>query len=456
MDRCCRLRAPRCPSRSTSITSSTAFPKVSARAAGDISAYVIGIAFAAFQLYVAAFNYLPSQVVRGVHVGFLILMTFGLIGNFTAKGNAGRAAGWLIGSAGLPVRPVPVGFLRRPDHARRRSDPARSRGRDFARGSDFRRHAAADGPRAAADVRRLHSLLVLRPVSARAVQSSRLCLRSGHHPSVLRHRGFLRRADLCLGDLHLSVHPVRLVPGTRRDDPAVHRRFAWPVRQHPRRPGQGRGIRVGHDGHDLGLRRRQCRDRRPVHDSADDQVRLSPRLCRRRRGHRLDGRTDHAAGDGRGRLHHGRDAGRRLLGHRQGRGDPRHPVFRLRVLDGASRSRQIRPGRHEAFGNPERLENAGGALVPGVAAGGTGLHAVRRLHPALCRQHGPGADGGADPRRQHHARPFHQFVALYFLDRACAGGRLCVARRPRNCSGGRRGRRAGADHSGHAQAAGRH
>jgi TRAP transporter 4TM/12TM fusion protein len=64
-------------------------------------AYVVGIAFAAFQLYVAAFNYLPSQVVRGIHVGFLILMSFGLIGNFTAKGNAGRALGWLIGSAGF-------------------------------------------------------------------------------------------------------------------------------------------------------------------------------------------------------------------------------------------------------------------------------------------------------------------------------------------------------------------
>ncbi len=48
-------------------------------------AYAIGLAFAVFQLYVAAFNYLPSQVVRGVHVGFLILLTFGLIGNFTAK-----------------------------------------------------------------------------------------------------------------------------------------------------------------------------------------------------------------------------------------------------------------------------------------------------------------------------------------------------------------------------------
>src|SRR4030081_4011381 len=56
-------------------------------------AYAIGIAFATFQLVIAAWNILPSQVVRGVHVCLLILMTFGLIGNFTAKSNAGRAAG---------------------------------------------------------------------------------------------------------------------------------------------------------------------------------------------------------------------------------------------------------------------------------------------------------------------------------------------------------------------------
>ena len=37
-------------------------------------------------------------MVRGVHVGFLLLLTFGLIGNFTAKSNVGRAAGWLIGA----------------------------------------------------------------------------------------------------------------------------------------------------------------------------------------------------------------------------------------------------------------------------------------------------------------------------------------------------------------------
>ncbi|MBR1165364.1 TRAP transporter permease [Bradyrhizobium liaoningense] len=64
-------------------------------------AYWIGIAFATFQLYVAAFNYLPSQVVRGVHVGFLLLLTFGLIANFTAKSDFGRALGWVIGGAGF-------------------------------------------------------------------------------------------------------------------------------------------------------------------------------------------------------------------------------------------------------------------------------------------------------------------------------------------------------------------
>ena len=64
-------------------------------------AYWIGIAFATFQLYVAAFNYLPSQVVRGVHVGFLVLLTFGLIANFTAKSSFGRALGWVIGGAGF-------------------------------------------------------------------------------------------------------------------------------------------------------------------------------------------------------------------------------------------------------------------------------------------------------------------------------------------------------------------
>ena len=43
----------------------------------------------------------PSQVVRGVHVGFLILLTFGLIGNFTAKTHLGRTIAWAVGGVGF-------------------------------------------------------------------------------------------------------------------------------------------------------------------------------------------------------------------------------------------------------------------------------------------------------------------------------------------------------------------
>ncbi len=64
-------------------------------------AYVVGIAFAVFQLFVAAWNFLPSQAVRGIHVGFLILLTYGLVANFTAKSNVGRTAGWLVGAVGF-------------------------------------------------------------------------------------------------------------------------------------------------------------------------------------------------------------------------------------------------------------------------------------------------------------------------------------------------------------------
>ena len=137
-------------------------------------AYLVGIAFAVFQLYVAAFNYLPSQVVRGIHVGFLLLLSFGLIGNFTAKNNFGRGAGLADRRRRIPVRAVSVDLLCRPDRPRRRSDPYRSRGRNPAGGSDVRRHATADGRGAAADVRRLSAVLVLRPVPAGPVQPSRL------------------------------------------------------------------------------------------------------------------------------------------------------------------------------------------------------------------------------------------------------------------------------------------
>lgn len=67
---------------------------------GDF-AYAVGIAFAVFQLIVAAWNFLPSQAVRGIHVGFLILLSYGLVANFTAKTNAQRTLGWIVGGIGF-------------------------------------------------------------------------------------------------------------------------------------------------------------------------------------------------------------------------------------------------------------------------------------------------------------------------------------------------------------------
>ena len=66
-----------------------------------IVAYIIGITFSAFQIMVAAWNFLPSQAVRGIHVGFLILLSYGLVANFTAKTNFQRLLGWAVGGVGF-------------------------------------------------------------------------------------------------------------------------------------------------------------------------------------------------------------------------------------------------------------------------------------------------------------------------------------------------------------------
>lgn len=66
-------------------------------------AYVVAIAFAAFQVAIAAWHGLPSQSVRGIHVGFLLLLSFGLLGNFTAKSDATRTLFWLAGLLGFAV-----------------------------------------------------------------------------------------------------------------------------------------------------------------------------------------------------------------------------------------------------------------------------------------------------------------------------------------------------------------
>ncbi|ODN68632.1 TRAP transporter permease [Methylobrevis pamukkalensis] len=64
--------------------------------------FAIAIAFSAFQLWTAAYAPLPSQVVRSVHVGFLMLLLFGLVANAHPRLGA-RALWWALGLVGFAI-----------------------------------------------------------------------------------------------------------------------------------------------------------------------------------------------------------------------------------------------------------------------------------------------------------------------------------------------------------------
>ncbi len=65
------------------------------------AAFWIAFAFSLFQLWTAAYGTLPSQVVRAMHVGFLLLLGFALFGNLVAKTRVGKAWFWTLGIAGF-------------------------------------------------------------------------------------------------------------------------------------------------------------------------------------------------------------------------------------------------------------------------------------------------------------------------------------------------------------------
>jgi TRAP transporter 4TM/12TM fusion protein len=64
-------------------------------------AFWIAFAFTLFQLWTAAYGALASQVVRAMHVGFLLLLGFVLIGNLVAKTKASKAWFWALGLLGF-------------------------------------------------------------------------------------------------------------------------------------------------------------------------------------------------------------------------------------------------------------------------------------------------------------------------------------------------------------------
>ncbi|MFC3331156.1 hypothetical protein ACFOEM_01555 [Paenalcaligenes hominis] len=61
--------------------------------------FAVAVLFSAFQVYTAAFSPLSSQVIRAIHVGFVILMIFTLYPTFF--GRRIPWLGWLLGGIGF-------------------------------------------------------------------------------------------------------------------------------------------------------------------------------------------------------------------------------------------------------------------------------------------------------------------------------------------------------------------
>ena len=65
--------------------------------------FAIAIVFSCFQIATSIYAILPVQVLRAVHVGFLVLVACALIANHTAKTPALKAFGWAVGLAGFAI-----------------------------------------------------------------------------------------------------------------------------------------------------------------------------------------------------------------------------------------------------------------------------------------------------------------------------------------------------------------
>lgn len=63
--------------------------------------FAIALTFTGFQLWTAAFSPLPSQIVRAMHVGFLLLLCFGLFANQHAPNRPGFWLQWVLGVLAL-------------------------------------------------------------------------------------------------------------------------------------------------------------------------------------------------------------------------------------------------------------------------------------------------------------------------------------------------------------------
>ncbi|MBZ4690969.1 MAG: transporter, fusion protein [Cereibacter sp.] len=68
---------------------------------GGRIAFWIAVTFSAFQIWAAAYGTLPSQIIRSMHVGFLLLLGFALVANLLAKRAATKALFWALALLGF-------------------------------------------------------------------------------------------------------------------------------------------------------------------------------------------------------------------------------------------------------------------------------------------------------------------------------------------------------------------
>jgi TRAP transporter 4TM/12TM fusion protein len=61
----------------------------------------IAIVFSSFQIATALYAIIPSQVLRAMHVGFLVLVSSALLANHRSSNPLGKLTGWLIGLVGF-------------------------------------------------------------------------------------------------------------------------------------------------------------------------------------------------------------------------------------------------------------------------------------------------------------------------------------------------------------------
>ncbi|MBA4264966.1 MAG: C4-dicarboxylate ABC transporter [Comamonadaceae bacterium] len=61
----------------------------------------VAITFSAFQIWMAAFHPFSSQVIRALHVGFVLLMIFALFPPMGGRSMVWRALGWVLGAVGF-------------------------------------------------------------------------------------------------------------------------------------------------------------------------------------------------------------------------------------------------------------------------------------------------------------------------------------------------------------------